>query len=222
MRFSTNAPAEVYHESQHLPERKSNQWKNLDSIASGGRTLLAVGVRAVWEQILQELVPTARHEIQQVLDQGILVLISHSSNIVHHVSGVVFDQELRSSGFKVSVRGKHGASLDKTAVSGGWICVCSRTSVVQRSEDTRRSFLFNEIADDFVIEILDGCPFDFFTHVLFLFRFECKFDEDLLQFFVDVIDAELFERVVLYSQMSANLCIFMLCRTSKISKPNMS
>lgn len=68
-----------------------------------------------------------------------------------------------------------------------------RTSIVKRCEDTRWSTFFNEVTDDLVIEVLDWCPLDLFSDVFFLFRFQCKFNEDLLQLFINVIDAKLFE-----------------------------
>jgi len=65
-------------------------------------------------------------------------------------------------------------------------------SVVERGEDPRRTTFFDEVAYDFVVEILDGRPFDLFADVFFLLSFESKLDEDLLQFLVDIVDAKLF------------------------------
>lgn len=61
---------------------------------------------------------------------------------------------------------------------------------------TSRLF-FNEIAHDAIVEIIHRNPLNSFFFVFLLLGFQCTFNEDLLQLFVDVIDAKLFERVVL-------------------------
>lgn len=71
------------------------------------------------------------------------------------------------------------------------------TSVIKCRKDTRRSLLFDEIADNFVVEIFDGCPFYLLPHIFFLLRFEGKLDENLLQFLVHIVNAQLLEGVVL-------------------------
>ena len=73
---------------------------------------------------------------------------------------------------------------------------CS-TGIIQRSENSRRSFLLDEVAYDLVIEVLDGRPFDLFPNVFFLLGLQRQFNEDLLQLLVDIVDAKLFERVIL-------------------------
>lgn len=69
----------------------------------------------------------------------------------------------------------------------------SCTSIVESCKYTRRTAFFNELADDLVVEEVDGCPFDLFTDVFLLLRFEGKLDEYLLEFLVDIVDAELLE-----------------------------
>lgn len=72
---------------------------------------------------------------------------------------------------------------------------CS-ASIIQGSENTRRSLLFDQVAHDLVIEVLDWRPLDLFPDVLLLLSLERQFDENLLQLLVDIIDAELLKRVV--------------------------
>ena len=72
-----------------------------------------------------------------------------------------------------------------------------RTGVVQGSKDSRRTTLFDKVTYDLVVEVLDGRPFDLFPDVLFLLCLQGKFNEDLLQLLIDVVDTELLERVVL-------------------------
>lgn len=73
----------------------------------------------------------------------------------------------------------------------------SRARVVKRCEDSRGSLLLNEIAHNFVVEVLDRCPLDLFADVFLLLGLKGQFDEDLLEFLVDVVDAELLEGVIL-------------------------
>lgn len=56
--------------------------------------------------------------------------------------------------------------------------------------------LLDQIADDHVIEIIDRLPFDVLELVFFLLGFQCELDEELLQFFVAIVDVELFEGVL--------------------------
>lgn len=56
----------------------------------------------------------------------------------------------------------------------------SGDGIVESGKDTGRSLFFDEIADDFVVKVVDWCPFDLFSSVLFLFRLESELDENLL------------------------------------------
>lgn len=75
----------------------------LDSVSSSGRSFLAVGIRAFWEKLLQELVAAYRDEVQQILDKLVFILIGHSRDVVHHVSRVMLNQELGTSRLEVQV-----------------------------------------------------------------------------------------------------------------------
>jgi hypothetical protein len=95
------------------------------------------------------------------------------------------------------VASKSGASLYETVVGRRGICMRSCRSVVQGSEDSRGATLLNEIADDLVIEVFDFRPLDPLTNIFLLLGLESQLDENLLQLFIDIIDAELFEGVFL-------------------------
>ena len=69
--------------------------------------------------------------------------------------------------------------------------------VVQGSEDSGGATLLNEIADDLVVEVLNFRPLDPLTNIFLLLSLESQLDKNLLQLFVDVVDAELFETVFL-------------------------
>lgn len=75
--------------------------------------------------------------------------------------------------------------------------MCGGASIVESRENPRWTFLLDQVAYDLVVEILDWCPFDLLAVVLFLLSLQCELDKDLLQLLVDVVDAELFEGVVL-------------------------
>lgn len=70
-------------------------------------------------------------------------------------------------------------------------------SVIQGGEDTGRSFALDKLTDDGVVEVFNRRPLDLLSNVFLLFGFESQFDKDLLEFFVDVVDTELFKAVVL-------------------------
>jgi hypothetical protein len=69
--------------------------------------------------------------------------------------------------------------------------------IVQGSEDSRGATLLNEIADDLVVEVFDLRPLNPLTNIFLLLGLESQLDENLLQLFVDIIDAKLFERIFL-------------------------
>lgn len=68
--------------------------------------------------------------------------------------------------------------------------------IVQGSKNSGGTTFLNEVAHDLVVEVFDRSPLDLFADVLFLLSFEGKLDKDLLEFFVDVVDAQLFKAVV--------------------------
>lgn len=53
--------------------------------------------------------------------------------------------------------------------------------------------LFNEVTNDNVVEVLHGLPLDALAQVLFLLLLQRQLDEQLLQFLVAEVDAELLE-----------------------------
>lgn len=52
---------------------------------------------------------------------------------------------------------------------------------------------FDQVTDDFVVEVLYRLPLDSLLQVFFLFGLKSQLNEQLLQFFVAKIDAKLFE-----------------------------
>lgn len=72
-----------------------------------------------------------------------------------------------------------------------------QTSLVQQGNDAH-GLLLDQLANNVVVEVLDGGPFDAFAHVLFLLALEGQLNEHLLQLLVTQVDAELLEAVALW------------------------
>lgn len=180
---------------------QSGRTTNLNSVTSGGRPLLAIWVDSVWEKSLNERVTTTGNKVQQILDERILVLICHTSYIVHHVTSIMANQKLSTAGLEMGITCKCRRPLHKTVVCGCWIGMSSRACVVQGSKDPWRSALFYQVAHNLIVEVLDGGPFNLLADVFLLFGLQGQFDEDLLQFLVDIIDAQLLKRVILKTDM---------------------
>ena len=56
----------------------------------------------------------------------------------------------------------------------------SGAGVIESSEDAWRAPLLDEIADNFIVEVLDWRPLDLLADVLLLLRLKGELDEDLL------------------------------------------
>ena len=76
---------------------------HLDSVASRWRPLLAIGIRTVREEALQEGIATGPNQVVDVLDESIFVLVRHARDIVRDISGVVLDHELIATRLEVRV-----------------------------------------------------------------------------------------------------------------------
>lgn len=70
----------------------------------------------------------------------------------------------------------------------------TNTFFVQNRDDATM-FSFYQLANFFIVKILDRLPLNFFTSILLLFRFQCQLDKKLLQLFVAVVDAKLFKTI---------------------------
>ena len=103
------------------------------------------------------------------------------------------NQELRAAGFEVRVGGKARGALYETVVGSCRIGVGSCARVIEGGKYARRPAFFDKITDDLVIEVLDGGPFNLFAYIFLLFGLQSELNENLLQFFVDVVDTKLFK-----------------------------
>ena len=55
-----------------------------------------------------------------------------------------------------------------------------RAGIVEGGENSRWTTLFDQVAHDLVVEVLDRSPLDLLPDVFLLFSLEGEFDEDLL------------------------------------------
>jgi len=100
--------------------------------------------------------------------------------VIHDITSVVFDQELSSPSLEVRIGSKSRGSLYEAVIGCGRICMRSCRGIVQGSEDSGWSTLFNEIADNLVVEVLDLRPLNPLANVFLLLSLESQLDENLL------------------------------------------
>lgn len=68
--------------------------------------------------------------------------------------------------------------------------------------------VFNEVTYNLVVEIVNRNPFNALLHILLLFSFQSQFNEDLLQFLIHKIDAELLKSIFLHHKKHINICMY--------------
>lgn len=103
------------------------------------------------------------------------------------------------------VRGETVETLNQRVVSGIRVGMSGRAGIVHGGENAWGSLLLDEVAHNLVVEEVDGSPLNALSDVLFLFGLEGELNKDLLKLFVDIVDAELFERVLLENLESINI-----------------
>ena len=62
-------------------------------------------------------------------------------------------------------------------------------------------YLFNEVTDDRIVEVVDVDPLDSLVDVLLLFLLQRQLNEDLLELLVTVVNDELLKTIVLKRQI---------------------
>jgi len=92
----------------------------------------------------------------------------------------VLDKELAAARLEVRVGRQGRQPLDKGIVGRRRIGVGRGDGVVERGKDARRPLLFNQVADNLVVEVIDRRPLDLLADVLLLLRLERELDKDLL------------------------------------------
>lgn len=125
----------------------------------------------------------------------VVILEAEIDNVVNDIPGIMFDRELFAMSVNAQVLIVAESLVDflhEFGIAGRRIeRVDSLASVVQQAEDSRRICSFDQIAHDFVVKVSDVLPFHSFILVFLLLLAQSQIDKDLLQTFIDVIDAEL-------------------------------
>ena len=177
----------------------------LDAVAGRGRALFAVRVGAIREQTNQKGIRRTVDQVQNVLEQCILVLLRHALDIVHDIARVVTDQELASTRLKVWVARQHRRALHERVIRRGRVRMSCHNRIVQRRENAWRALGLNQVTHNLVVEVLDRRPLNLLLRILFLLFFERQLNKDLLQLFIDIIDAQLLKGVVLKDLKAINV-----------------
>src|SRR3989338_4853972 len=85
--------------------------------------------------------------------------------------------------------------MPKQFLTERFIGACSKQRfLVEKRKDSERVFV-DEVDARLIVKVFYGFPSDAFASVFFLFSFQSEFDEDLLEFFVDIVDAQLFKTI---------------------------
>jgi len=69
----------------------------------------------------------------------------------------MLDQEFRSSRFELRITDS-SQTLAERSIGGSRVGMSGSASIVERSKDTGRSFLFDQVANDLVVEVIDWSP----------------------------------------------------------------
>mmetsp|Transcript_5177 Transcript_5177/g.15831 ORF Transcript_5177/g.15831 Transcript_5177/m.15831 type:complete len:671 (-) Transcript_5177:136-2148(-) len=166
----------------------------LDLEAGCGRALLGVG-HVLGKERAHQIAAAQLTELNQIVEEGVLVLVAEADRVVGHVTGVVLDGEVALSLWhEMVVAAQHLTALGVELVIAGFGEV---DHVVEEGEHSGRALALDEIAADLVVEELDRLPLDLLASVLVLLLLQGEVDEDLLQLLVNVVDTQLLKAVVL-------------------------
>ena len=144
---------------------------------------------------LDESVFSDGDDLVDVSVELVFVLFDHTESFVGDITGVVDDCEGVSTELKVSICCARGQTLGVSFIGAICLGVDGTTDIIENQEDTRWVLTFDQFTDNLVVKERNGGPLDTFVDVFLLFQSKSEFDEDLLEFFVDVVDTELFETV---------------------------
>mmetsp|Transcript_38632 Transcript_38632/g.97283 ORF Transcript_38632/g.97283 Transcript_38632/m.97283 type:complete len:293 (-) Transcript_38632:1209-2087(-) len=174
----------------------------LDLEAGCGRALLGVG-HVLGKERAHQIAAAQLTELNQIVEEGVLVLVAEADRVVGHVTGVVLDGEVALSLWhEMVVAAQHLTALGVELVIAGFGEV---DHVVEEGEHSGRALALDEIAADLVVEELDRLPLDLLASVLVLLLLQGEVDEDLLQLLVHVVDAELFKPIFFKNLKTVNV-----------------
>ena len=189
---STDVGRTSLHQSRYQVVRRG-----LNLVASSRWTSLIILVDLVREKRVDKLIAARSDKVQEILQQLVFVLVCHALYGVTDITGVVLDNKLTLSVLEVWILPEEVQSSHKGVVRSARISMRCCTSVIEGSKNTRWPLVFNQRAYHLVIKVFDRRPLDLLASIFVLFSLQGQLDEDLLEFLINIINAELFERVLL-------------------------
>ena len=174
------------------------------------------------EKCLDETAAGRLHEFNQVNKENIFVPLNKPLNIIRHFSSIVVNNKAMkyfmknhennstdlpwTSVFEVIVSTECCPQLTlQLIISSSLDSVHGGADIIQNREDARGRLALDQLAHSQVVEEVNLLPLDPLLLILLLLRLQSQFNEDLLQFLVDKVDAELFEAVLLKNLKAVNI-----------------
>ena len=162
------------------------------------------------------------HEFNQVNKENIFVPLNKPLRIICHFSSIVVNNKTVkyfmknhennstdlpwTSVFEVIVSTERCPQLGlQLIISSSLDSVHGGADVIQNREDARGRLALDQLAHSQVVEEVNLLPLDPLLLILLLLRLQGQFNEDLLKFLVDKVDAELFEAVLLKNLKAVNI-----------------
>ena len=162
------------------------------------------------------------HEFNQVNKENIFVPLNKPLHVIRDFSSVVVNNKAvkyfmknhensstdlpLTSVFEVIVSTECCPQLTlQLVISSSLDSVHGGADIIQNREDARGRLALDQLAHSQVVEEVNLLPLDPLLLILLLLRLQSQFNEDLLQFLVDKVDAELFEAVLLKNLKAVNI-----------------
>mmetsp|Transcript_1173 Transcript_1173/g.4044 ORF Transcript_1173/g.4044 Transcript_1173/m.4044 type:complete len:375 (+) Transcript_1173:1293-2417(+) len=166
-------------------------------VGCSGGTFACQLFQIFWEERLEKLHLRRLHACNELIVEQILIFRGESVNVVIHTPRVVLDGKVCDT--RKQILRIHGRAnlLSVILVALVWLHVVSHlTHIIHENHQSRRRFSLNELNNNLVIKVLYRDPFNALTLVLVLLTTQCEINKQLLQLFVDIVDAKLLKRVV--------------------------
>ena len=162
------------------------------------------------------------HEFNQVYKENIFVPLNKPLHVIRDFSSVVVNNKAvkyfmknhensstdlpLTSVFEVIVSTECCPQLTlQLIISSSLDSVHGGADIIQNREDARGRLALDQLAHSQVVEEVNLLPLDPLLLILLLLRLQSQFNEDLLKFLVDKVDAELFEAVLLKNLKAVNI-----------------
>jgi hypothetical protein len=177
---------------------------NLESGSGGTLGLLLGGIFG--EESDQKRQLRALDTLDQIVGDGILILLAEALDFVNDLTGVVLNLESGIHSTQVQVAREESTDLlEELQIKTLTLGVHGSTDVIEDGEDSRRLLTVDKLTHNLVVEELDGGPLNTLRVVLFLLSTEGQLNEKLLELLVYVVDTELLEAILLENLETINI-----------------